>query len=58
VLWAYDGLVLVRILLFKCRKFVKYGAKIRNSCMLQLPSIVTFTLHFGDITKVVIIIRG
>jgi hypothetical protein len=30
---------------------MKYVAKIRNLCMLQLPSIVTFALHFGGINK-------
>ena len=34
-----------------CREFAKCVAKIRNLCMLQLPPIGTFILHFGDINK-------
>jgi hypothetical protein len=33
------------------RKFVKRATKLKNFFMLQLPSFVTFTLHFGNINK-------
>jgi hypothetical protein len=34
-----------------CTKVVECSAKIRNPYMSQLPSIITFALHFGDINK-------
>jgi hypothetical protein len=34
-----------------CKKFVKCVSKTKNLYKLQLPSIVTSALHFGNINK-------
>jgi hypothetical protein len=34
-----------------CREFAKYATKIIILYMSQLPSIVTFAIHFGEISK-------
>jgi hypothetical protein len=52
-LQAHNGSTLVRrdLQALMCRKFVKCATQLRNLYMSQLPSIVTFALHFGDINK-------